>query len=70
MNDSLQVTSTSLELHYFSMRRGLASWVEGLIEGAARLIHGFSHPVGLQLLRGREDGSCDHEVGQPPGRTG
>ena len=56
------MTSTSLELHYYSMRQGLASWVEGLIEGVARLLHGFSHPVVLKLLRGREDKGCDHEV--------
>ena len=44
------------------MRQGLSSWVEGLIEGVARLLHGFSNPVVLKLLRGRDDGTCDHEV--------
>ena len=56
-----QVTSTSLELHYWSLRPGLGSWVEGIVEGAAKLLHNLPH-VDVKLLKGRADGTCDHEV--------
>ena len=55
------MTSTSLELHYWSHRAGLGSWVEGIIEGAAKLLHNLPH-VDVKLLKGRADCTCDHEV--------
>ena len=58
---SIQVTSTSLDLHYWSPRVGLNSWVMGMVEATAKLL--FNLPqVGISLLRGRADGTCDHEV--------
>ena len=55
------MTSTSLELHYWSLRPSLGSWVEGIVEGAAKLLHNLPH-VDVKLLKGRADGTCDHEV--------
>ena len=59
----LQVQPESLELHYWSRRQpgtppGL--WVVGIIEAVAEEMYG--HLVDVRMLRGREDGSCDHEV--------
>ena len=56
-----KITCSSLELHYHSRLTGLGPWVEGILEAVATDIHKSS--VKLTLLRGREDGSCDHEVG-------
>ena len=50
----------SAVLHYHSIRRGLQYIMEGTIQGMARVF--FDIEVGLELLRGRDDGSCDHEV--------
>ncbi|GFH13828.1 uncharacterized protein HaLaN_09780 [Haematococcus lacustris] len=58
----VQVEADSLELHYRSKRAGLASWVEGIIQGLA-IDYYDNMPLKMQLLRGRDDGSCDHEVG-------
>ena len=58
---SVQVTPTSLELHYMSRRCELSSWVVGVIEGAAKLLYNLPH-VNVKLLRGRADGTCDHDV--------
>ena len=58
---SFQVTSSSAELHYRSLRPGLGSWVVGICEKVAADFYG--QEVHFKLLRGREDGSCDHEVG-------
>lgn len=55
-----QVTSTSLTLHYFSLRPGLHVWVEGMVEELAKVI--FELEIDMQLLRGRQLGNCDHEV--------
>lgn len=57
---ALQVTSTSLTLHYFSLRPGLHVWVEGMVEELAKVI--FELEIDMQLLRGRQLGNCDHEV--------
>ena len=54
------MTPTSLDLHYVSRRAGLGSLVEGLVEELAREY--FDAEVHIRLLRGRHDGSCDHEV--------
>ncbi|GFH13827.1 phosphodiesterase, partial [Haematococcus lacustris] len=56
----VQVEADSLELHYRSKRAGLASWVEGIIQGLA-IDYYDNMPLKMQLLRGRDDGSCDHE---------
>ena len=58
----LQVTSSSVELHYRSQRPGLGSWVVGICEKVAADFYDLR--VDFKHLRGREDGSCDHEVGQ------
>lgn len=56
-----QVSSTSLELHYRSLRPGLGSLVEGFVAGlAADYFNNL--PVTMQLLRGRANSTCDHEV--------
>ena len=55
------MTPTSLELHYASRRPGLGPLVEGILDAVARQYYGMR--VDMRLLRGREDGSCDHEVG-------
>lgn len=55
-----QVTSTSVELHYFSKRPGLDSWVVGILEGVGSDYFGID--MKFQLLRGREDGTDDHEA--------
>ncbi len=55
-----QVTSTSVELHYFSNRPGLHSWVVGILEAVGTEY--FHLEMKFQLLRGREDGTDDHEV--------
>ena len=54
------VTPSSLELHYRSKRPGLESWVVGICEEVAESIYGIT--VDFKLLRGRADGTCDHEV--------
>ena len=55
------VTPTSLELHYASHRPGLGALVEGCIHAVARLVYGVE--IDMSLIRGRADGSCEHEVG-------
>ena len=55
-----QVTASSVELHYRSKRPGLSSWVVGICEKVAADFYGMA--VEFKLLRGRDDGSCDHEV--------
>ena len=54
------IKADSAVLHYHSVRRNLQYIMEGTIQGMARVF--FDIEIGLQLLRGREDGSCDHEV--------
>lgn len=54
------VKPESAVLHYHSIRRGLQYIMEGTIQGMARVF--FDIEIGLELLRGRDDGSCDHEV--------
>ena len=54
------VTAESAELHYRSVRRGLQFIMEGTIQAVARVF--FDIEIGLQLVRGRDDGTCDHEV--------
>ena len=56
----LQATPTGLDLHYRSVRMGLQGIMEGAIRESARIFFGLD--VGLELLRGRERGDCDHEV--------
>ncbi len=57
-----QVKPTSLELHYLSQRPGLGAWMEGILTEAAHVY--FDVELSMQLLRGREDGTCDHEVSE------
>lgn len=53
------VSDTGLDLHYWTPRpAGLEPFVEGLIEGLARM---FATPVRVELLRHRGDGH-DHSV--------
>ncbi len=54
------MSPTGLELHYRSVRMGLQGIMEGAIQASARIF--FDLDIGLQLLRGREAGDCDHEV--------
>ena len=56
-----KTTRASLELHYWCQRPGQGSWVEGICEAVAAEVYKTS--VKFKLLRGRDDGSCDHEVG-------
>ena len=58
-----QVTPTSLVLHYYSQRAGLQwKWVEGVIDEVAKQVFGIQVHT-ERLLRGRDTGDCDHEVG-------
>ena len=58
-----QVTPTSLVLHYYSQRAGLQwKWVEGVIDVVAKQTFGVQVHT-ERLLRGRDTGDCDHEVG-------
>ena len=59
------MTETSLELHYRSQRPGLGPYVVGICEQVAQQF--FDLQVSFKLLRGREDGSADHEVGAGTG---
>lgn len=52
------MTSTSLNLHYFSSRQGLAPMVVGLLEGLAAL---FNLKIEIVLTHSREAGN-DHEI--------
>ena len=56
-----QVTSSSVELHYRSKRPALAFYVEGALEAVAMGFFG-GMDLHMELLRGRDDGTCDHEV--------
>ena len=55
-----KVTETALELHYWSRKAGLGAWVVGICEAVGETF--FASEVVFKLLRGRDDGSCDHEV--------
>ncbi|GAX73385.1 hypothetical protein CEUSTIGMA_g838.t1 [Chlamydomonas eustigma] len=55
------VTNTSAVLHYRSPRPGLGPFVVGLCQGVADTFYALSD-VKFELLRSRDDGSCDHEV--------
>ncbi|GFR47155.1 hypothetical protein Agub_g8846, partial [Astrephomene gubernaculifera] len=53
----------SLELHYYSNRPALGPIVVGVLQGLAeRYWDVGGGRLGVQLLRGRDDGSEDHEV--------
>lgn len=56
----LQVTPESLELHYMSKRPGLWPLLVGVLHGMAEDY--FDIKIEVELLRGRDDGTCDHEV--------
>ncbi|GAX84474.1 hypothetical protein CEUSTIGMA_g11894.t1 [Chlamydomonas eustigma] len=55
-----KVTTSSVELHYRSTRPSLGSWVVGICEEIASSV--YSMEVKFDFLKGRDDGSCDHEV--------
>ena len=62
MHSCVQVTPTSLVLHYYSQRAGLQwKWVEGVIDEVAKQVFGIQ--VHVEQLRGRDTGDCDQEVG-------
>ncbi|GLC33173.1 hypothetical protein PLESTB_000362800 [Pleodorina starrii] len=53
----------SLELHYYSHRPALGPIVVGMLHGLAERYWGLGGgQLSVRLLRGREDGSDDHEV--------
>ncbi|EFJ47487.1 guanylyl and adenylyl cyclase family member, partial [Volvox carteri f. nagariensis] len=52
----------SLELHYHSNRPALGPIVVGVLRGLAERYWGLGDRLGVKLLRGRDDGSEDHEV--------
>jgi hypothetical protein len=53
-----EVTEQSLNLHYFTHRSGLSSFVVGLVQGLGKM---FETPVEVQLLESRENGA-DHDI--------
>ncbi|GLC52309.1 hypothetical protein PLESTB_000607500 [Pleodorina starrii] len=55
-----QVTSTSLLLHYHSIRPALWPIVSGVLKGISKVL--FDFEVELQLVASREQGDCDHEI--------
>ena len=54
------MTSEGLELHYYSPCPGYGPWVVGMCEAVARDV--FQSWAHFRLIRGRHDGSADHEV--------
>lgn len=52
----------SLELHYYSNRPALGPIVVGVLRGLAERYWGMGEQLIVRLLRGREDGTDDHEV--------
>ena len=54
-----KVTKSSLELHYRS-RRPMPSFIEGICLEVGEMF--FNVQVKFKLLRGRQDGTCDHDV--------
>ncbi|GLI69453.1 hypothetical protein VaNZ11_014066 [Volvox africanus] len=57
-----KVTSTSLLLHYHSIRPALWPIVSGVLKGASKFL--FQHEVEMELVASRDAGDCDHEVFQ------
>ncbi|GIL96581.1 hypothetical protein Vretimale_2365 [Volvox reticuliferus] len=55
-----KVTSTSLLLHYHSIRPALWPIVSGVLKGASKFL--FEHEVDMELVASRDAGDCDHEV--------
>jgi len=53
-----EITESSLKLHYYTHRRGLAPFVVGLMRGLGRM---FATPVTVRLVESRDDGA-DHDV--------
>ena len=51
-------TDNSIEIHYFSVRKGLQDFVFGLLSGLGKL---YNTPTEISLLQSRADGSS-HEV--------
>jgi hypothetical protein len=52
------ITSNSIDLHYFSKREGLQEFVRGLLLGIGKL---YNSPIDVDLLQTRLDGSS-HEI--------
>ncbi len=52
------IKEKSLNLHYFSVRQGLQSFVKGLIQGLSIL---FKTPVEIKLIKSRTEGDT-HEI--------
>ena len=53
-----EITATSMELHYFSHRVGLADFVEGLIHGLGQM---FDTPIEVAVTSRKADGA-DHDT--------
>ena len=60
----LQVTPTSLVLHYYSQRQGLSPWVEGIVDEVATTMFGVQ--ISMETMRSRKQGTSDHEVRAGP----
>jgi guanylate cyclase soluble subunit beta len=58
--DVERLSPTVLVIHYYSARPLLWSLVVGILTGVARA-H-WNHGIECRLLRGKDDGSCDHDV--------
>ena len=56
-----QVSPSAMELHVCTPSLDVAPWLEGLVGAAAVQLYG-QHDVTVELVRGRHDGSADHEV--------
>ena len=54
-----KVTKHSLELHYRS-QRPIPTFIEGICLEVGEML--FNVQVKFKLLRGRHDGTCDHDV--------
>ena len=54
------ITSTSLELHYYSPRPALWPIVKGIVLAVSDQM--FHHPAEVELIKSRDDGTSDHEV--------
>ncbi|GLI65462.1 hypothetical protein VaNZ11_008812 [Volvox africanus] len=58
----MAVGPESLELHYYSHRPALGPIVVGVLRGLANRYWDLGDKLAVKLLRGREDGTDDHEV--------
>ena len=52
------IEAQSIQIHYFSKRKGLQDFVRGLLNGLGKM---YNTPVTIELIQSRDNGS-DHEV--------